>query len=631
MAKQEKSAAELYREERKARLVKAAKQNSKGKKSFSMNQRGQSVISIVVVAAIIIGIVSIVLNSFGIFHRGKNIMKVGEAEVDQYEVVYYASQTYQMYAQYAMYGYFDDFAWDVQPDEQAYPDEIEGIENPTYADFFINYAKEQLQSIKALVAYAEENDITLDATELASVQSQITEMKQTANNYGFGYSNFLRSDYGYGKGMTTKLYEKILTEAAIAQKVSTVLQEDFEAVYTDEKLEEIFKDEIKTFGLVSYRVYNVKAAAAEEGADLDFDSAKATAEALAAAADEEAFILAVSDLEKALENEKYADYITDNSLTLKEDATYTSLSTAGDVLVEEEVAAEEEAEADTEAETETDTETEAEEKLTVADWLFDDERVAGETCITKTATGYTVYMVHEAAHKMDTSYTYDVRHILIQFPEEEAEEETEEATEETAPEAETEAEVETEADTEAETEAEEPRVPALLDTAKYKDAKIYIDVDLETTKDAQLYMEAQDILVEYLEGDMTEEAFGELAKKYSADGNASEGGIYEAVEEGKMVAPFENWALAEGREEGNVGIVETEYGYHIMYFIAKDEASSWSSVIKDEKVSEDLYDFNEELLESYAIEGYSAKLEKNVKKELKETARVLKNNYSAYY
>lgn len=603
MAKQEKSAAELYREERKARLAKAAKQNSKGKKSFSMNQRGQSVISIVVVAAIIIGIVSIVLNSFGIFHRGKNIMKVGEAEVDQYEVVYYASQTYQMYAQYAMYGYFDDFAWDVQPDEQAYSGEIEGIENPTYADFFISYAKDQLQSIKALVAYAEKNNITLDAAELASVQSQISEMKQTADMYGFGYSNFLRSDYGYGKGMTTKLYEKILTEAAIAQKVSTVLQEEFGAVYTDEKLEEIFKEEIKSFGLVSYRVYNVKAVAPEAGAELDFDAAKATAEKLASAADEEAFILAVSDLEKALENEKYADYITDNSLTLKEDATYSSLSTAGDVLAEEAADAEEK-----------------EEALKVADWLFDEERAAGETCITKTATGYTVYMVHEAVHKMETSYTYDVRHILIAFPEAEEEhdheheEDAAEATEETAPEA----------------EAEE-RVPALLDAAKYEDAKIYIDVDLETTKDAQLYMEAQDVLVEYLEGDMTEEAFGELAKKYSSDGNASEGGIYEAVEEGKMVAPFENWALAEGREAGDVGIVETDYGYHIMYFIAKDEASSWSSVIKDEKVSDDLYDFNEELLETYAIEGYNAKLEKNVKKELKETARVTKNNYSAYY
>lgn len=624
MAKQEKSAAELYREERKARLAKAAKQNSKGKKSLSVGKRGQSVISIVVVAAIIIGIVSIVLNSFGIFNRGKNIMKVGGAEVDQYEVVYYASQEYQMYAQYAMYGYLDGFEWDVQPDEQAYPGEIEGIENPTYADFFISSAKEYLRAIKASVAYAAKNGITLDSSEVASVQSQITQMKQTAATYGYGYPNFLRSQYGYGKGMTPDLFEKILTEAAIYNKVNTVVREEFEKDYTDEKLEEIYLDEITSFGVVSYRVYNVKATAPEKDADLDFDAAKATAEALAAAEDEAAFLLAVSELEKAAENEKYADYITDNALTLKEDVTYASLSTAGNVSVEEEAAPEAEEGEDNEEDKK------EEEKLSVRDWLFDEERKAGDTCIAeKTATGYTVYMVHEAVHKIDTSYTYDVRHILLQFPKEEEKKEETAENAETAEGEETADKAETAPETEAET--EEVRTPELLDATKYEGAKIYIDVDLETTKDPQLYMEAQDILIKYLEGDMTEEAFGELAKEYSSDGNAAEGGIYEAVTEGKMVAPFENWALAEGRKEGDVGIVETEFGYHIMYFIAKDEASSWSSVIKEEKVNADVTEFNEELLEANTIENYKAKYEKTIKKELKETARVTKNNLSAYY
>lgn len=668
MAKQEKSAAELYREERKARLAKAAKQNAKGKKSVSVGSRGQSVISIVVVAAIIIGIVSIVLNSFGIFNRGKKIMQVAGMEVDQYEVVYYANQTYQMYAQYAMYGYLD-YAWDVQPDEQAYPGEIEGIENPTYADFFIYSAKEQLRSVKACVKYAEENGITLDASELADVEKQIAEMKQTASNYGYGYPNFLRSEYGYGKGMTPELFEKILTEAAIAQKVSTVKNEEFTAVYTDEKLEEIYLENLTTYGVVSYRAYSVKAVAPEGSEELDFDAAKITADALAAIDNEGDFLLAVSELEKTLENEKYADYITDNTLTLKEDATYSSLSSAGDVYVEAEVEAEteesteeatEEAETEEsaeEAETEETEDAEEEEKLTVADWLFDEEREAGETCITKTSTGFTVYMVHESVHKVKTTYTYDVRHILLQFPKDEAEHdhdhdhEGEEATEETAEEATEEATEEvTEEATEESTEAtegteapaedeaeteEEPRVPELLDTEKYKDknVNIYIDVDLENTVDAQLYMKTQDILIEYLEGELTAEAFGELAKKYSEDGetNVEAGGLYEDVAEGDMVAEFESWALAEGREAGDVGIVETEYGYHIMYFVEKTEATSWSTTIKEEKVAEDEAEFSEGLLELYPIENYNSKREKTVKKELNEAARVTKNSYSAHF
>ena len=34
-----------------------------------------------------------------------------------------------------------------------------------------------------------------------------------------------------------------------------------------------------------------------------------------------------------------------------------------------------------------------------------------------------------------------------------------------------------------------------------------------------------------------------------------------------MVAEFEEWAFADGRNEGDTGIVKTTHGYHIMYFI----------------------------------------------------------------
>lgn len=609
MAKQEKSAAELYREERKARLAKAAKQNSKGKKSVSVGGRGQSVISIVIVAAIIIGIVSIVLNSFGIFHRGKKIMQVGGLDVDRYEVVYYTNQMYNMYAQYAMYGYLSDFAVDVQPDEQAYTGEVEGIENPTYADFFIHSAKEQLRSVKARVKYAQEKGITLDAAELAEVNSQIAEMKQTANTYGYGYPNFLRSEYGYGKGMTPELYEKILTEAAIAQKVDEVVREDLSAVYTDEKLEEIFLEEIKEYGVVSYRAFTAE------------DSE--TAKALAASENEEAFINAVAELDKDAEKDE-----DKKTVLLKKDVTYETLKKEGNVLAEE---AEAEAEEATE-EGEEKSEEKKEEKLSIADWFYDEERKAGDTCIgEKTDKGYTVYMVTETAHKVDTSYTYDVRHILIPFEKEEEHDHDHEGETEEAAGTESTEEV-TDENAEDKTETEKETVtPEILDTKKYKDTNIYIDVDLETTKDAQLYMEAQDILVKYLEGDKTETSFGELAKEYSTDGNAQQGGIYEAVTEGKMVPEFEGWALAEGREAGDVGIVETEYGYHIMYFIAKDEVSSWSSVIKEEKVNTEFTEFDEKLMEAAPIENYKSSHEKGVKKELKEAARVTKNNYAAYF
>lgn len=76
--------------------------------------------------------------------------------------------------------------------------------------------------------------------------------------------------------------------------------------------------------------------------------------------------------------------------------------------------------------------------------------------------------------------------------------------------------------------------------------------------------EAEAILAEFQAGDATEEAFGKLADEKSDD--RPEGGLYENVAPGQMVEPFEDWCYEEGRQTGDTGIVETSYGYHVMYF-----------------------------------------------------------------
>ncbi len=66
---------------------------------------------------------------------------------------------------------------------------------------------------------------------------------------------------------------------------------------------------------------------------------------------------------------------------------------------------------------------------------------------------------------------------------------------------------------------------------------------------------------------MTEEAFIQAAKENSKDGNAADGGIYDAVYKGQMVAEFENWCFDESRTPGSHGLVKTTYGYHLMFFV----------------------------------------------------------------
>ena len=40
-----------------------------------------------------------------------------------------------------------------------------------------------------------------------------------------------------------------------------------------------------------------------------------------------------------------------------------------------------------------------------------------------------------------------------------------------------------------------------------------------------------------------------------------------------MVTTFNDWCFAEGRKAGDYGIVETEHGYHLMYFVGNSETT----------------------------------------------------------
>ena len=79
---------------------------------------------------------------------------------------------------------------------------------------------------------------------------------------------------------------------------------------------------------------------------------------------------------------------------------------------------------------------------------------------------------------------------------------------------------------------------------------------------------AEEILNQWQSGEATEESFAALATEKSTDtGSAANGGLYENIYPGRMVAAFDAWCYDESRKTGDTGIVETEYGYHVMYFV----------------------------------------------------------------
>ena len=97
---------------------------------------------------------------------------------------------------------------------------------------------------------------------------------------------------------------------------------------------------------------------------------------------------------------------------------------------------------------------------------------------------------------------------------------------------------------------------------------------------------AEEILAGFRSGEATEEAFGTLALQYSEDtGSCYSGGLYNNVAPGEMVEAFDAWCFDEARVAGDTGIVETEYGIHIMYYVA-DGLIDWQASVSNDIISE---------------------------------------------
>ena len=108
--------------------------------------------------------------------------------------------------------------------------------------------------------------------------------------------------------------------------------------------------------------------------------------------------------------------------------------------------------------------------------------------------------------------------------------------------------------------------------------------------------EAKGILDEYNAGEKTEAAFAELAEHYSADtysttaaGYGYYGGEIFNTALGAMVPEFEAWAIDDSRQYGDVGIVKSQFGYHIMFFVYDGPAYLFSAKADSDREKENAF------------------------------------------
>ena len=119
---------------------------------------------------------------------------------------------------------------------------------------------------------------------------------------------------------------------------------------------------------------------------------------------------------------------------------------------------------------------------------------------------------------------------------------------------------------------------------------------------AAAYTKAEEVLNEWKAGEATEESFAALVGLYSEDGGSvSNGGLYEDIAPGaSYVENFLNWSIDMNRQVGDTDIVQTEYGYHIMYYVGGEPY--WISAVSTQLLSDRVTEMTEDAKEKWSVE-----------------------------
>ena len=187
----------------------------------------------------------------------------------------------------------------------------------------------------------------------------------------------------------------------------------------------------------------------------------------------------------------------------------------------------------------------------ISEWLYDSARKSGDSATLEDGTVQYVIVFHDRFR--DENPTIDIRHILV------------------------------------------PLGTATLT----EDDEGYADEQAQLKADA--HAKAEELLGQWQSGEATEESFAALAMKESTDGSKYDGGLYTAVYQGQMVTEFNDWCFDAARQPGDTGVVDTQYGAHVMYFSGVNQ-NRWQTQVAADLRSEAYTAWEEELTANCTIQ-----------------------------
>ena len=482
-----------------------------------------AVVAIMLVVTICVGVTQGIANS-GIREKNTVALTVGEHKISNAELsYYYIDSVNNFYSQYGSYASM--FGIDTtKPLNEQFSNEDAG---ETWADYFINSAKDSILSVYALNDAANAAGHTLTEDEQGIIDSNIATMQMYGMMYGYeDGDSYLKAMYG--RGASEESYRKYMEMSALADSYYAAYADSL--TYDDAALRAAEEGKFNNYSSFDYSYYYIATSKFLEGGTTDeegnttySDEEKA---ASVTAAEEAAISLTAEEITTVEELDAAIAALSINaettaSSTLCEDYPYSAVNE------------------------------------TIREWVTASERTAGEMTVipsttishdheddaedhehdTVTTTGY--YVVRFAGSNDNRFALKNVRHILAMF----------------------------EGGTTDET----------TGTTTYSDEE-----------KAAAKAEAEELLASWKAGEATEDSFAALANEKSDDGDGTTGGLYEEVYPGQMVTNFNDWCFDEARTAGETGIVETEYGYHVMYFVGDSETTYRDYQIRSELLNADM-------------------------------------------
>ena len=550
MDKNEKESLDAYRQERKERIAKQAKQNAKKSNAHNgakavLGKVVKCLVAAVVVLAIIAGSVSFfgvpqrVIKAVEIDGKAYSMSELSVYYMQMFNNVYQTAYTYESnYGEGTgkmLTGYDIALSPAAQTTKDADGNEI------SWDEQFLTQAIEYMATVKRY--YNAAIDAGIEMTEDA--QSEIdTALESLSTNRGnYSVSGFLT--LYFGKGVTEKLYRQVLVEQQVVALYQEAKQDELKANYSKDDINAEYIKDKSAYDVVSFRWYTIDIKSdAETTSTVGEDESVVTSTSYAEEKDAEAFIEKVKST-KNYNEDTFKQAVLDRVDKDSEDYEVykQDISTLMQKIDKETIKANVSKDA--------------------ANWLYETDdngnyiRQPGDMNYYVSDDAKSVYIFYATGIPyQDETVPASVRHILVKFPE-------------------------TTTSAEAVTGEEETGVS---DNVK-----------------AECKSEAESILADYnnyikenTSDKADEEYFGELASKLTDDtGSASAGGLIENMENnGQYVANFEDWVFSEGdfaseeRVPGSTGIIETEYGYHVMYYVGSNENPVWYETILDSLISE---------------------------------------------